>query len=174
MWADMWQVPLTHLAPDYSFSNYNKAEGQTYLGYVRTKNTHCCTDWKGSNTICCSLQTNSSVPEGIKRRLRSVQLTGVEEDHGFQTDVLLPLKLQLTKSRSGCQQHVENLHDALHTLSLLPAETQRKGVKQRKWEKGKSERWDKKKERLRGKREGEEKGTKTCKERTCALEITQL
>lgn len=131
MWADMWQVPLTHLAPDYSFSNYNKAEGQTYLGYVRTKNTHCCTDWKGSNTICCSLQTNSSVPEGIKRRLRSVQLTGVEEDHGFQTDVLLPLKLQLTKSRSGCQQHVENLHDALHTLSLLPAETQRKGVKKK-------------------------------------------
>ncbi len=55
----------------------------------------------------------------------SLELTGVEEDHGLQTDVLLPLKLQLTKPRGGCQQHVENLHDALHTLSLLPAQTER-------------------------------------------------
>lgn len=54
----------------------------------------------------------------------SAKLTVVKENHCLQTDVLLPLKLQLTKPRGGCQQHVENLHDALHTLSLLPAETQ--------------------------------------------------
>jgi len=54
----------------------------------------------------------------------SVKLTGVEKDHGLQTDVLLPLKLEFPKPRGCCQQHVKNLHDALHTLSLLPAETQ--------------------------------------------------
>lgn len=57
----------------------------------------------------------------------SAELTGVEEDHGLQTDVLLPLKLQLTKARGGCQQHVEDLHDALHALALLPAGTQTQG-----------------------------------------------
>lgn len=50
-----------------------------------------------------------------------VKLTGVEEDHGLQTHVLLPLQLELTKPRGGSKQHVEDLHDALHTLSLLPA-----------------------------------------------------
>lgn len=79
----------------------------------------------------------------------SVKLTGVEEDHGLQTDVLLPLKLQLTKSRSGCQQHVENLHDALHTLSLLPTETQRK------WERSQREGIKRRDERE------ENEGTKT-------------
>lgn len=47
-------------------------------------------------------------------------LTGVEEDHGLQADVLLPLELQLAEARGGCQQHVEDLHDALHALALLP------------------------------------------------------
>lgn len=65
---------------------------------------------------------------------RQFKLTGIEEDHGLQTDVLLPLKLQLTKPRGGCQQHVENVHDALHTLALLPAEAkrEREGVKRAK------------------------------------------
>lgn len=58
-----------------------------------------------------------------------LKLTGVEEDHGLQTDVLLPLKLQLTKPRGGSQQHVEYLHDALNTLSLLPKQTDT----QRRW-----------------------------------------
>lgn len=58
----------------------------------------------------------------MKGRQHQSKLTGVQEDHGFQTDVLLPLKLQLSKARGGCQQHVEDLHDALHTLTLLPGE----------------------------------------------------
>lgn len=66
----------------------------------------------------------SGCPKEMRRQLR---LTGVEEDHGLQTDILLPLKLQLTETRGGCQQHVKDLHDALHTLALLPAEGQRRG-----------------------------------------------
>lgn len=53
-------------------------------------------------------------------------LTGVEQDHGLQAHVLLPLKLELTEPRGRRQQHVEDLHDALHTLTLLPEETQMK------------------------------------------------
>lgn len=75
----------------------------------------------------------------------SVTLTGVEEDHGLQADVLLSLQLQLAEPRGGCQQHVENLHDALHTLSLLPKQTEREEVKKNKMEW--SEQKDKKGER---------------------------
>lgn len=49
-----------------------KLEGQTHLGYIRTKNILCYPDWTGSNGICCSMQTKSSVSGGAKRRLRFV------------------------------------------------------------------------------------------------------
>ena len=49
-------------------------------------------------------------------------LTGVEEDHGFEADELLPLQFELSHSGRGGQQHVEDLHETLHTGALLSVE----------------------------------------------------
>lgn len=93
----------------------------------------------------CLLKPHSKILPHPVVLCASVTLTGVEEDHGLQADVLLSLQLQLTEPRGGCQQHVENLHDALHTLSLLPKQTEREEVKKNKMEW--SEQKDKKGER---------------------------
>lgn len=130
LWSVLWvrYVSLTHLVPDYHFSNYNKSEGQTYQLCKNQK--HSLVHWLDGIKQDLSLIAK---PTHVFEREwsegcglpASVKLTGVEEDHGLQADVLLPLKLQLTKARGACQQHVENLHDAFHTLSLLPADTER-------------------------------------------------
>lgn len=46
-------------------------------------------------------------------------LTGVEEDHGLEADVLLPLQLELSHSGRGGYQHIEDLGEALHAAPLL-------------------------------------------------------
>lgn len=106
-------MSMTYFNADYGFCNHNR---ENLSGLSK----------KQRRTLSCADRTESGCPEETRRQFR---LTGVEEDHGLQTHVLLPLKLQLTETGGGCQQHVKDLHDALHTLTLLPAQDQRGGVK---------------------------------------------
>lgn len=48
-------------------------------------------------------------------------LTGVEEDHSLEADVLLPLELELSHSGRGSYQHIKDLHEALDAAPLFSA-----------------------------------------------------
>ena len=48
-------------------------------------------------------------------------LTGVEEDHGLEADVLLPLQLELSHSGRGSDEHIEDLGEALDAAPLFSA-----------------------------------------------------
>lgn len=47
-------------------------------------------------------------------------LTGVEQDHGFETHILLSLQLEFSEPGRGCQQHIKNLQKPLHTAAFIP------------------------------------------------------
>ena len=56
----------------------------------------------------------------LREQANSVcSLTGVEEDHGLEADVLLSLQLELSYSGRGGDQHIKDLHEALDTAALL-------------------------------------------------------
>lgn len=58
---------------------------------------------------------------------QTCSLTGVKEDHGLETNVLLPLQIELSDSGRGSDQHVEDLHEALDTTALLSATHRHRG-----------------------------------------------
>lgn len=52
---------------------------------------------------------------------QTCSLTGVEEDHGLEADVLLPLEFELSHPGRGSYQHIKDLHEALDAAPLISA-----------------------------------------------------
>ena len=53
---------------------------------------------------------------------KHVPLTGVKEDHGLEADVLPPSQFELSHPGCGSDQHVKDLHEALHAAPLFSVE----------------------------------------------------
>lgn len=49
-------------------------------------------------------------------------LTGIEEDHCLDTQVLLVLQFQLSEPRGHGQEHIKDLQNSLYTFPLIPME----------------------------------------------------
>lgn len=75
--------------------------------------------WASSET-CRHVSSVTSAAANVGPHRRA-SLTGIEEDHGLEADVLLPRQLELSHSGRGGDQHVKDLHEALDAAALLPA-----------------------------------------------------
>lgn len=50
-------------------------------------------------------------------------LTGIEEDHCLDTQILLVLQFQLSEPRGHGQEHIKDLQNSLYAFPLIPMET---------------------------------------------------
>ena len=68
-----------------------------------------------------------SHPWNKKYNLVSVRvnliLTGIEEDHCLDTQILLVLQFQLSEPRGHGQEHIKDLQNSLYAFPLIPMET---------------------------------------------------